>query len=262
MIDRKELQQLAAEEEQLLKRLKKQLGKKSKDRLIIRTRGKNHYYSISRGKGPNRKETYLPKSNQKLLTDLCESIYLRKLIPQLEKEILALQTFLKDYQPEGKIRAIDAVPLPYRDYFPCYYKTNAEICREWEQEAYPRHHIPPEGRQYVTKKNEVVRSRIELIVANLLYDLGIPYRYECCLSVNGREIYPDFSIMHPETLEIYYLEIFGMMDLEEYAVSAFGKIAEYQKAGLAGKLIPFFHHDGQPLQTEAIEAALRSIFIE
>ena len=106
-----------------------------------------------------------------------------------------------------------------------------------------------------------MRSRIELIVADMLYDLGISYRYECGLNLPTGCIYPDFTILHPETLELYYVEIFGMMDNPEYERNAFGKIAKYAASDVYAQLLMFFDHKNAPLSPENIKKTFKRTFL-
>ena len=57
-----------------------------------------------------------------------------------------------------------------------------------------------------------MRSKSEAMIAMSLYVQKIPYRYECELKLGSITLFPDFTIRHPETGEIFYWEHFGMMD--------------------------------------------------
>ena len=58
----------------------------------------------------------------------------------------------------------------------------------------------PEQKIFYTKKGEYVRSKSEKILADMFYDLNIPYEYECQLILrNGYEYYPDFTFISPYT---------------------------------------------------------------
>ena len=47
---------------------------------------------------------------------------------------------------------------------------------------------------YITDAGERVRSKSELVIANLLYKNNIPYMYECPLKINNNTVYPDFTV--------------------------------------------------------------------
>ncbi|MEI4828659.1 hypothetical protein WAX78_04240 [Bacillus sp. FJAT-53711] len=69
---------------------------------------------------------------------------------------------------------------------------------------------------YATQKGDYVRSKSEVIIANMLFASGIEYDYEKELIIsNGKKIYPDFTLYKND--EIYYLEHVGMLHNQQYA---------------------------------------------
>ena len=70
----------------------------------------------------------------------------------------------------------------------------------------------------------LVRSKSEALIINALFEHKIPFRYECLLQIQNVSIYPDFTIRHPVTGEVYYWEHFGMMDNENYAHNVYSKL--------------------------------------
>ena len=101
------------------------------------------------------------------------------------------------------------------------------------------------------------------MIADGLKDESIPYKYECPLMVNGIKVNPDFTIMHPKTLEIYYWEHFGLMGDETYRAEVVWKSSQYAKAGIiTGKnLIVTFEDAVCPLTPQTIKAIIRGIFV-
>ena len=58
---------------------------------------------------------------------------------------------------------------------------------------------------YPTKKDENVRSKSEVMIADMYYELGIPYRYEAQLLLkNGKKKYPDFTLLKTKTRQIVF----------------------------------------------------------
>ena len=62
-----------------------------------------------------------------------------------------------------------------------------------------------------TARGEAVRSKSEVIIANLLHAKGLDYHYESPLERNGVTKYPDFTIEDDDTGVTYYWEHAGMM---------------------------------------------------
>ena len=63
----------------------------------------------------------------------------------------------------------------------------------------------PEKKIFDTRKGEKVRSKSEAIIADTLYEFGIPYRYEYHVNmVNGEIKYSDFMLFKVNTKEEIY----------------------------------------------------------
>lgn len=71
------------------------------------------------------------------------------------------------------------------------------------------------GRIYPTAKGDLVRSKSEVIIANLLYYEGLEYEYEAKLHHLSGVIKPDFTVKTPSGKYIYW-EHLGMLGSEEY----------------------------------------------
>ena len=84
--------------------------------------------------------------------------------------------------------------------------------------------------EFYTAKGERVRSKSEVIIADLLNREGVPYRYEFPVYLKDiGMIYPDFTVLNVKTWKEYIWEHFGMMDDMEYAERTVQKIAAYEK---------------------------------
>jgi ATP-dependent DNA helicase RecQ len=83
-------------------------------------------------------------------------------------------------------------------------------------------------RRHQTLKGEYVRSKSEVIIANILYHTGIPYTYEQPLyAPSGLAKYPDFTIEWRG--KTYYWEHLGMLNQDDYAGNWESKKAWYAK---------------------------------
>ena len=78
-----------------------------------------------------------------------------------------------------------------------------------------------------------MRSKSEVIIADLLGREKIPYRYEYPVKIKGwGKVYPDFTVLNVKKRKEMYWEHFGMMDDPEYVEKAVQKIEMYQKNGI------------------------------
>lgn len=88
----------------------------------------------------------------------------------------------------------------------------------------------PEELKYVTEMGVKVRSKSELNISSRLEVYKVPFIYEKELYINGRHLFPDFTIRkRDESIVIW--EHFGLMDNPEYSERAIEKIQLYRQAG-------------------------------
>jgi hypothetical protein len=92
-----------------------------------------------------------------------------------------------------------------------------------------------DARVYHTLTGYMVRSKSEVIIANMLHERGIAYRYEEPLyAPDGTFYLPDFTIMH-QGRQLYW-EHWGMMDRESYRKHTKAK-RKWYKRFFPGQLI-------------------------
>ncbi|MBC8393998.1 MAG: AAA family ATPase [Deltaproteobacteria bacterium] len=99
-----------------------------------------------------------------------------------------------------------------------------------------------DGLIHHTARGEAVRSKSEVIIANLLYAKGLPYSYEQpFVGIDGEKRYPDFTISDPETGLIVYWEHLGMMKDKNYRQRWVKKKEWYREQGI----LPYTEREGQ-----------------
>lgn len=90
------------------------------------------------------------------------------------------------------------------------------------------------GRIYQTLSGHMVRSKSEVIIANILFEREIPFEYEAALLVDGEQFSPDFTIKWKG--KTYYWEHLGLLEQEQYKGEWKLKEAMYKKH-FPGRLI-------------------------
>ena len=254
-----------AEDKRELEAVKKRLSRLPEEKIVIRHRdAKKEYYLITRNpETGKRKETYISGKDAKSLSEYCNREYCLELEPVLTEEIQLLEGFIKAFDPDRKYNLTDFFPPQFAQRFQPVAIPQKQKCRDWALDDYKRNTFPFDtSSMYKTENGEIVRSRAECLAANILYNLGIEYRYECILSLNGREhIYPDFSVMHPATGEIWYIEVFGMMGKTEYALDAYRRINEYAKSPYGNHVLFFFDYPGAPFDPDAFKTVIQKVFL-
>lgn len=104
-----------------------------------------------------------------------------------------------------------------------------------------------EGKIHETLAAEMVRSKSEVIIANMLFERGLKFRYEVRLSASDGTFYlPDFTIRWNG--EDWYWEHWGRMDEERYRNHREEKV-EWYKKNFPERLIETF--EGTTLSADA-----------
>lgn len=113
-----------------------------------------------------------------------------------------------------------------------YVMPTEEYVRRWNAVEYDMFTGYPQGKRYVTNTGVDVRSKSEMMIGNLLTDLGYSYRYEMPVDLPiGVQEYPDFMILDHYTREVILYEHFGRMDEESYRTRNLRKINYYLECG-------------------------------
>ena len=95
-----------------------------------------------------------------------------------------------------------------------------------------------------TEKGHLVRSKSELVIANILHQLGIEYEYErvCEGTAEPGRLRPDFSFVTPEG-DLLLWEHLGMLQREDYRRGWAWKKAWYDKNGFKAGTTLFTSRD-------------------
>ncbi len=100
---------------------------------------------------------------------------------------------------------------------------------DWAQAPYETCPYYPERKIHTAPGGLLVRSKLEAMIATLLTENNIPYRYEWALQLGNKIFYPDFTLRHPETGQLFYWEHLGKMDDPVYKEQAMLKLHHYAK---------------------------------
>lgn len=187
--------------------------------------------------GTGKDRVYLPKSERAL----AEQLALRRLytvqLSQLRKEAELLEKyelFHEENVYSNEIQYLISKESPYHELLKnnIVGRNDAFCGKKWQEAQYEANYAHPEHLQHKSLRGERLRSKSEVIIANALYMNHIPYRYECGLVLGEVTLYPDFTILHPVTGEIYYWEHFGMMNQTSYREKTWQKLRLYGEHGI------------------------------
>ncbi len=238
----------------LITKAKKTISTAPEGTLRIISHGSRIYFSFN--------GHYLPKKDYDFACKLANRNYCEKLMKLASKEISILEKLL-DYYNTDKVSGLYSTVYEKMNenrkklINPLEISDNAFISK-WQN-------APFEGKQlgttyYSTARNENVRSKSEVIIANYLNSLKVPYKYEYPHILGNKTIYPDFTILNIKTRKEIIFEHFGMMDDESYRNNAFNKIELYINNGYMPGInfIYTFESQSHPLNITTFENLLKN----
>lgn len=84
-----------------------------------------------------------------------------------------------------------------------------------------------------------------------------------CSKLGQVIVYPDFTIQHPQTGQLFYWEHFGLMDDPNYYKNAYSKLTLYASAGIIPSinLITTYETNNSPLNTEIVNKLVSHYFL-
>ena len=101
----------------------------------------------------------------------------------------------------------------------------------WANAKYDKYDRFAEYRRHRTSRGLMVRSKSEVLIAEALYEAGIPFRYEQLLYIGNVSYAPDFTILRADG-KIFYWEHQGLMSDPVYFERYFSKIRAYFSEGI------------------------------
>ena len=200
---------------------------------------------------------YIKKDNKDLINSLAQKGYDLKIQRLVDKRLKQIQTLNKNYD-DNEIEAIyNSLNDRRKELINPIEPTYEQRLSKWKSVPYVGKAFKEGQVEIYTKKGERVRSKSEKILADMFYDMGIEYKYECPLHLKGYGVvYPDFTFLSKKTFEEIYWEHDGRMDDPEYAEKAIRKIDHYTRNNIipGQRLIVTYESSNYVLNMQVAEA--------
>lgn len=209
---------------------------------------KSHFYETMQSGKKTRVRIYPSKSRKSDEQDLIDNITTKKILTKGRKIILGnisgLEFMMKHFQIYDPISICDDMGMAYDPDVANITKTfmDEDIDPEvWRREPYKKSSFHPEHLKCPTKSGEMVRSKSEAMIYEILTKRGEIFRYECELplvmcnsegrSIGQRTVSPDFTILRKSDRRVLIHEHLGRMGDEKYVNKNMQKIDDYIAAG-------------------------------
>ena len=250
---------------QAISKIEKEIKKYPEGKIHV-VNNKNRVQFYLRTSSKDKSGIYLSKQQKDTIGLFLQKKYDEDALKLLCKEKDNLESFLKKYaQINYKIQELYSKSTKeVQDYIKPIDMSDSDYAMEWQKEFYRKKKILPDVPVFITNQGEHVRSKSELIIANRLACLRIPYKYECPLTLSGGKIiYPDFTIWDINNRREVYWEHRGMMDSPDYAVHSVQRLKEYCQNGifLGKNLIITEETSSVPLDTRYIDDIIKCYFL-
>lgn len=211
----------------LISYYRKILSRNPKDTAGLVKKG-DEYYIIE-----DEKRRYANKQDMTRVEQLKQRKFLKEILKRMEKNRKCLERLMREYQ-SCDYDAVNAVlGKAYQGAFipaaESYWRENIPPFTQSENPNYRNELI------HVTSFGLVTRTKGEMEIAELLYKLGIPFRYEMkvwLIDEKGEPdiVYPDFSIPMEENW--FYIEHLGLLTRENYRLRNAEKLHDYHSNGI------------------------------
>lgn len=237
-------------------------------------RGKEQFYLVTNKEHANGR--YLSrKKNLAVIQAYLQQEYDQQIIAISRQLITAIDSFLQAVPHQPLSQLYDTEPWR-RNLITPHILSDAEFAAQWQSVSYSGRPFLPDTPHLYTARGERVRSKSEVIIADTLYRLGIPYRYEYPLKLKSlpatsyetasarttRTIFPDFTILDVTGRRELILEHFGRMDEPDYAATVAQKLSTYAENGIfaspGGTLLFTMETKDAPLNVTHLENLLKT----
>lgn len=208
--------------------------------------------------------TYISKKDKILAEQLAVKKYFTTQLEDLRQEKRAIDFYLRHHADDSKgAECLLSNESPYAALLSEHFLPVSQEMYEWMTEAYKRNEGYPEQCIYKTNTGHLVRSKSEALIVMLLHIYQIPFRYECALVLGETTIYPDFTILHPQTGQVYYWEHFGLLDNQNYSKNAMAKLQLYISNNIipSVQLITSYETKEYPLDVSMVENMIKYYFL-
>lgn len=228
--------------------------------LRIAQKGGNspQFYHIIDPKDFNGK--YISQQQSAFVKRLAQKDYDSKMIKLLQKQIRMFDKLLENgettigqlYSKMNKIRQNLITPITL---------TDEQYIEEWQNKSWEGHPFLDDSPEFTTALGERVRSKSEVIIADTLNRMSVPYKYEYPLKLKGSlTFHPDFLCLNVRTRKEFIWEHFGMMDSPEYLENAIQKLKLYSENDFIPgvNLITTMETQQSPLNIRLLEKLIKA----
>lgn len=205
--------------------------------------GKTYYYHQFKNKENQWEREYIKREDVSLANELALKHYYSVIRPKVKKQLNELEKFVKRYSSDELDDVYDNL-CSERKALCTPISTSVETqLRLWQEEEYEPARMHLENLRYETEQGEMVRSKSELIIENILYQN---------------------TTINIHTGKIKYWEHAGRMDDTHYSCETVKKMNNYVSNGLlpGRDVVWTFETQGYPLDVSVVKKIVKDVLIQ
>ncbi|MBQ9278180.1 MAG: hypothetical protein IJ224_06055 [Lachnospiraceae bacterium] len=251
--------------ETYLNRISDELTKMKKlvpEKVMLRAvKHRNEYQYFIRKVGSDGNGIYIKKEELNKAKVLAQIEYNEKLILLLKDSIINLKKIKEEWIENPFVNAKEKLNLAKRELINMPVVTDEIYIQQWKEQEYKGVSFTDDYPEYYTRQGLRVRSKSEVIIADILDETGIPFLYEKPLKTKTGVTHPDFTVLDISKRREIYWEHFGMMDDIDYRNNAFLKMKKYEESGLYQHdcMIWTFETSKYPINTKEIRRMITGL---
>ena len=229
-------------------------------RLRVARHGDGFQYFIRSG-GMETTGIYIKKEDEQKARILAQIEYDEKLEKILQKTLKGLKKGKAYWLDNPFVLATNKMIPGKRELVQMPYITDERYLSFWKEQEYEGLAFREGFSEYYTRQGLRVRSKSEVIIADVLDEMSVPFLYEKPIQLDTGTVYPDFTLLNMRRRKEIYWEHFGMMDDADYRNKAISKIRKYEANGLyqQDSVIWTFETGNYPLSTKDIRKMIAGL---
>jgi hypothetical protein len=230
----------------------------------LRIQKRNNYYQYYLRSDPKDiAGKYIPKKDYEVAVRLAQKEYDRTILSIAEKEMNLIEKYDRLLKEEPIERTYIEYCKGRQELVTPVLLTDEQFVAKWKSEKYNPKSFE-DSEEFYSASGIRVRSKAEVMIADMLDYYGIPYKYEHPLMLKGLGIVnPDFICLNVAKRREMIWEHFGMMDSISYANRNVNKIQYYALNGYcAGEnMIMTFETSQFPIKSNIIRMKIEQFLM-
>ncbi|MBR5348887.1 MAG: hypothetical protein IK125_06605 [Lachnospiraceae bacterium] len=227
---------------------------------IHKSNGRDQYYLINKLTGERR---YIKASELSSLREIAQKGYEKRARKELMAMKQNLEFFIRNYNVQKLNEIYECMAKGRKALIEPLIETDEMFLTHWQNSTFEEMQFYDET-EFYTCNGIRVRSKSELIIANMLEQYSIPYKYEKPLHLKGMgEVRPDFSCLKVKSRKEVIWEHFGMMDNMTYANKNVTKLTCYHQNGfyVGENLITTFETSQNQISSKLIKGMIEQYLL-